>query len=195
MSLPGIGVMAEQASVGAAQPGAQGAVETYEFDRDGGIPNSVMPLVIYRRALAPDGDLAHAFEETFAAHRWTNSWRDGSFEFHHFHSNAHEVLGVARGQARVRFGGPNGKTLELGPGDVAILPAGTGHRREHASADLLVIGAYPDGADYDIRRGDLAEFAEVSANVRQVPLPREDPIDGKSGRLFTLWRHADLGPG
>ena len=186
--------MAEEARVRALAPAAP-AVETYEFNRDGGIPNSVMPLVVYRRAVALGSDPARRFEELFAAHGWANAWRDGIFDFHHFHSNAHEVLGVAQGSARVRFGGPNGRSLELGPGDVAILPAGLGHCREGASAELLVVGAYPGGADYDIRRGDVAEYAEVSAHIRRVMLPREDPVEGAEGRLFTLWRHADLGPG
>jgi uncharacterized protein YjlB len=171
------------------------AAETYEFDRDGGIPNSVMPLVVYRSVLPPGGDLARHFEQLFGEHGWSNAWRDGIFDFHHFHSNAHEVLGIAAGSARVRFGGPNGSNVALGAGDVAILPAGTGHCREWASDDLLVVGAYPDGADYDIRRGDLAEYAEVCANIRRVMLPREDPTSGSGGALFDLWRHADLGPG
>jgi uncharacterized protein YjlB len=171
------------------------AVETYEFDRDGGIPNSVMPLVVCRRVLPPGADLAQHFEQLFGEHDWSNAWRDGIFDFHHFHSTAHEALGIAAGSARVRFGGPNGRSVALGTGDVAILPAGTGHCREWASSDLLVIGAYPGGADYDIRRGDLAEYADVCANIRRVMLPREDPVSGCRGALFDLWRHADLGPG
>ena len=183
------------AAVPASLPSGPDAVETYTFDRDGGFPNHVMPLVVYRGAMAPQDDLAPAFEQLFADHDWSHSWRDGIFDFHHFHSNAHEVLGVARGTALVRFGGPNGTSIALAAGDVAILPAGTGHCRETASADLLVVGAYPGGANYDIRRGDIAEYEEVSANIRRVMLPREDPVGGADGRLATLWRHADLGPG
>jgi uncharacterized protein YjlB len=186
--------MANESRLKASPPNTT-MVETHEFDRDGGIPNSVMPLVVYRRALDTTGDAARNFEALFASHGWSNSWRDGIFDFHHFHSNAHEVLGIASGSACVRFGGPNGQSIELGSGDVAILPAGTGHCRERASADLLVVGAYPGGAGYDIRRGDIAEYDEILANIRRVMLPREDPVEGKAGRLFTLWRHADLGPG
>ena len=187
--------MAPEKPFSNASPVEPEAVETYEFDRDGGIPNSPMPLVVYRRAAPPADDLAGYFEALFARHGWTNAWRDGIFDFQHFHSNTHEVLGIARGRARVRFGGAGGRSLELGRGDVASLPAGTGHCCEEASADLLVIGAYPDGRSFDIRRGDLAEYAEVCANLRRVPLPRQDPVGGESGPLIKLWRHTEPGPG
>ena len=69
-----------------------------------------------------------------------------------------------------------------------VLPAGTGHCNEGSSSDLLVIGAYPDGMPWDIRRGDPAEHDEAVANIRAVPLPRADPLDGPEGALTDLWR-------
>ena len=165
--------MAPEKPFSNALPVEPEAVETYEFDRDGGIPNSPMPLVVYRRVAPSADDLALYFEALFARHGWTNTWRDGIYDFDHFHSNTHEVLGIAHGRARVRFGGAGGRSLELGRGNVACLPAGTGHCCEAASADLLVIGATPDARSFDIRRGDLAEYAEVCANLRRVPLPRQ----------------------
>ncbi|GAC1334830.1 MAG: cupin domain-containing protein [Beijerinckiaceae bacterium] len=160
----------------------QSAKETYRLANDGKIPNNPkLPLVIYRRAIAPIGDLARRFEERFAANGWTNSWRNGIFDFHHFHSNTHEVLGIAAGEAHVRFGGETGELVSLAAGDVVILPAGTGHKRDWASGDFLVVGAYPDGRDFDIRRGDPAEHAEVLSNIAQVPLPKRDPVSAGEG--------------
>jgi uncharacterized protein YjlB len=87
----------------------------------------------------------------------------------------------------VKLGGPSGKSFEIGQGDVLVLPAGTGHCNEGSSADLLVIGAYPSGMPWDLRRGDPAEHDEAVANIRAVPLPDADPVGGPEGPLTELW--------
>jgi uncharacterized protein YjlB len=133
-------------------------------------------------------DDAARCESLFAANDWLPAWRNGIFSFHHFHSITHEVLGIVGGTATVKLGGPGGQTFEIGGGDVLVLPAGTGHCNQGSSADLLVIGAYPDGRPWDIRRGDPAERDEVLANIRAVPLPRADPVNGSNGPLTELWR-------
>ena len=159
--------------------------ETHRFADDGGIPNSRLPLLVYRGALPAD---AAAMERAFAAHDWSGGWRDGIFPFHHFHSNAHEVLGIARGEAQVMFGGPeNGRILAVSAGDVVVIPAGVGHCNKSDSGDLLVVGAYPGGAGYDLRRGDPAEHAEVIESIAQVRLPEQDPVGGRDGPLRRLW--------
>jgi uncharacterized protein YjlB len=166
---------------------AGGSTERRHFEDDGRIPNNPrLPLVVYRIALAASDHLAKDFETRFSANRWTNSWRDGIFDYQHFHSNTHEVLGVAQGSARVCFGGEAGEVLQLSAGDVAILPAGTGHRCESASNDFLVVGAYPEGRDYDICRGDPAEHDRAVARIAHVPLPKKDPVFGKSG--VVVWQ-------
>ena len=107
-----------------------GSTELRRFADDGRIPNNPsLPLVIYRLALPKSQHFAKDFETKFAANGWHNSWRNGVFDYHHYHSNTHEVLGVATGEARVCFGGEQGEVLALAAGDVAILPAGTGHNR------------------------------------------------------------------
>jgi uncharacterized protein YjlB len=164
-----------------------GSTELRRFEDDGRIPNNPrLPLVVYRLALALSDHLASDFEKRFSANGWINSWRDGIFDFHHFHSNTHEVLGVTRGEARVRFGGEQGEVLTLSAGDVAILPAGTGHTCESASDDFLVVGAYPDGRDFDICRGDPAEHDRAVSSIGKVALPKQDPIFGGSG--VVVWQ-------
>jgi uncharacterized protein YjlB len=86
------------------------------------------------------------------------------------------------------LGGPSGRSFEIGQGDVLVLPAGTGHCNQDSSSDLLVIGAYPNGMPWDIRRGDPAEHDEAVTNVRAVPLPDADPVEGPTGPLIELWR-------
>lgn len=149
--------------------------ERHRFAPSGGIPNSGRPLVVWRGVL-PAG--AEAVAGHFARHGWSNAWTNGVFDYHHFHSTAHEALGVTRGEARVRFGGPGGGTVTLRAGDAVLIPAGVGHCREWASADFEVVGAYPGGADCDIRRGDPAEAAEVASNIAAVPDPPGDPVEG-----------------
>ena len=158
--------------------------ETYRFEDDGRIVNSPLPLLLYRSAL-PAGPAA--MERAFAANGWSGAWRDGIFDYHHFHSIAHEVLGIAAGQARVMFGGPRGRIVPVAAGDVVVIPAGVGHCNMGQSTDLLVVGAYPGGAEYDICRGDRADHARAKAAVGRVPLPASDPVAGADGPLRRLW--------
>jgi uncharacterized protein YjlB len=160
--------------------------ETLSLEGDGSIPNSRLPVLIYR-GLELAGDPARA-EEGFAANGWLGSWRNGIYSFHHFHSIAHEVLAIVAGRVKVALGGPSGRELTVNRGDVLVLPAGTGHCNQGSSADLLVVGAYPDGMPWDLRRGDPSEYAEVVANVAAVPLPGSDPVHGTGGRLTELWQ-------
>jgi uncharacterized protein YjlB len=158
---------------------------TFTFADDGAIPNSRLPLLVYRAAVPPD---PAAIERLFAANRWPPAWRAGVHPFHHFHSNAHEALGVARGEATVLFGGPNGQALTVKAGDVVVVPAGVGHCNQRETADLLIVGAYPDNADRpDMHRGRAAEHAVVAANVAAVALPLADPVSGEAGALRRVW--------
>jgi len=163
----------------------QMSAATYSFADDGGIPNSPLPVLLYRDVEAAT-DAAEC-EDLFGQHGWLGAWRDGILPFHHFHSTAHEVLGIVAGSAAVILGGPEGRRFAIRPGDVLVLPAGTGHCNIGSSSDLLVVGAYPNGMSWDIRRGDPGEHDEVLNNIRAVPLPDEDPVHGPDGPLRELW--------
>ena len=93
----------------------------------------------------------------------------------------------ARGHARVRFGGANGKELEISAGDVAILPAGTGHQRMSASRDFCVVGAYPPGPAMDLVRPTPEAHARALKTIPQVKVPKSDPVLGADGPLVRLW--------
>jgi uncharacterized protein YjlB len=166
------------------------APATWLFADDGLVPNNpVLPLVIYRGAIdvAEARDPAALFETTFARHNWTQSWRNGIYPFAHYHSMCHEVLGIAHGGARVRFGGARGEDLDVKVGDVAILPAGTGHQRLAASHDLLVVGAYPPQGTYDLCRATAEEHARARGTIPKVARPQTDPLYGPDGPLMRLW--------
>jgi uncharacterized protein YjlB len=159
--------------------------ETHDFEDAGGIPNSRLPVLVYHDVDGARG--ADECTDLFARNGWLGAWVDGIFSFQHFHSTVHEVLGIVAGSATVVLGGPGGRRFEVARGDVLVLPAGTGHCNAGASADLVVVGAYPGGMQWDLRRGDPAERDEVLANIAAVPLPDSDPVHGAAGPLTEIW--------
>lgn len=163
-------------------------VQLMRFAPSRGIPNHPSLPVVLRHGVIEIVDDPARCEALFAGHGWGGTWRDGVFSFHHFHSNAHEVLGFVAGEATVLLGGPDGEAVRIVAGDVVVLPAGTGHKRESASDDLLVVGAYPAGQEgYDLRRGDPDELDEVRQNIASVALPVLDPSGGDAGPLIRAW--------
>lgn len=81
---------------------------TYTVEDDGQFPNcsiGKLPLLIYRAAFEVSGsssDLANHIENTFAKNGFPPQWRFGLYDYPHYHSITHEVLGVFQGSARVR---------------------------------------------------------------------------------------------
>jgi uncharacterized protein YjlB len=163
--------------------------QALRFDDDGDVPNHPrFPLIVYAGAIDPDsGDVAVAFEELFEANGWGDGWRNGIFPFHHYHSTAHEVLGIAAGEAEVRFGGEGGQTLKVKAGDAVLIPAGVGHKRLSASPDLLVIGAYPGGQRADLMREGAEDRQGIRTRVAAVARPGSDPVGGRDGPMGALW--------
>ena len=162
----------------------------FRFTDDGLIPNNgKLPLIFYRGAVrtADVPDPAALFEVLFESNGWKSSWRDGIFDYVHYHSQIHEVLGIAHGHAMVRFGGSRGRVLKLKAGDVAILPAGTGHERLDKEDDLLVVGAYPASGKYDLCRVSEEEHDRAVKTIPKVPIPKKDPVYGSGGPLVHLW--------
>jgi uncharacterized protein YjlB len=164
---------------------------THMFADDGSIPNNpVLPFVLYRSGVDLTGspDPEQVIEKTFTANGWGNLWRNGIYQYAHYHSMIHEAMAIARGRATVRFGGENGQEIELVPGDTVILPAGTGHQLLTQTQELVVIGAYPPTGKYDLCRGSKADHAKAIASIRNVPLPATDPVFGAEGPLVRLWQ-------
>lgn len=157
---------------------------------NGAIPNHPRwPLLVYPGAVVLGGpDPATAFEQLFERNRWPAAWRDGVHGFHHFHSTAHEALGVYSGEVTVCFGGDGGIEITARPGDVVVLPAGTGHKRLAAHGALGIVGAYPEGQHADARTPTSANARHMAEAVARVPLPACDPVYGAAGPLFEYWR-------
>jgi len=163
--------------------------ETYIFTDNGIVPNSRLPLIVRRGAVSPSADdPTKAFKATFAKNGWTNAWVNGIHDYHHYHPNTHEVLGIASGSGSVRFGGEDGEVVAVSSGDVVVIPAGVAHALINATNDFAVVGAYPGGADYETVRDDPGALASSQKRIAQVRLPDADPIDGADGPLTKLWR-------
>ncbi|HXB07100.1 MAG TPA: cupin domain-containing protein [Puia sp.] len=178
-------------SLGAVVPGLlQGQPaepEKFLFKDDGMIPNSKYPLLVYRNAFAARGGEGAAWlEERFAANNWTNSWRNGIYPFHHYHSTSHEVLGIYSGKALLHLGGEQGRKVEVAAGDILVIPAGVGHKNLNAE-DLGVVGAYPDGRSWDVNRGLPGERPQTDKNIAALPLPERDPLLGQENGVSRIW--------
>lgn len=118
-------------------------VFSFVLQREGAIPNSRFPLLVYHNAVKLNSDSAAVFENIFSANDWGGTWRNGIYTYHHYHSTTHEVLGVFRGGATVQLGGERGIKQKINAGDVLIIPAGVAHKNFGASSDFGVVGGYP----------------------------------------------------
>lgn len=166
-------------------------IEEHFFSDDGRVPNNPsLPLIVYRGVVQTGARAAAACETLFANNGWRGGWRNGIYSHHHYHSTAHEVLGITAGCVRVRLGGESGATVELRAGDVVVIPAGVAHKNEGATPDLVVIGAYPGGKGPDMRSPGAHERERALPCIRAVALPECDPVYGKSGPLLKRWRAA-----
>lgn len=159
-------------------------VDHFRLAKNDWVPNnSRLPVIVYKGVPAEGQEFAGMFETTFARNGWQGIWRNGIYDYHHYHTMAHEVLGIAQGYATVVLGGPGGRELLVSAGDCLILPAGTGHCRTGASSDFLVIGAYPPGQDPDLRKDAPGEAG--LHYIETLPLPGTDPLGGDA--LERLW--------
>lgn len=163
----------------------------FNFLPAGTVPNNpLLPLVVYKGVFrdVPEDARADVIEKQVKQHRWQPAWRWGVYDFAHYHSTAHELLGVFKGRASLRLGHETGVTLVVEAGDVVVIPAGVGHQNLGSSADFQVVGAYPEGQSADLIRADKSDRTAAEKNIKQVPLPKQDPLSGKAGALVEQWK-------
>lgn len=160
--------------------------EKFYFWDDGTIPNNYLPLLLYKNAFTERGNTgAEYLERLFHSNNWKNSWRNGMYDFHHYHSTSHEVLGIYQGTALLHLGGETGEKVKVSAGDVIVIPAGVGHKNL-GSEHFHLVGAYPKGMEYDLKRGIPTERPAADHNIANVPLPKSDPMRYPEG-LPGIW--------
>lgn len=163
-------------------------LEKYFFEDDGLIPNNSLPLLLYRDAFDRRGsEGADWLIKQFGTNNWKNSWINGVYGYHHYHSTSHEVLGVCSGTATLHLGGQQGERIDVEAGDIIIVPAGVGHKNLGSSRDFQVVGAYPGGSSYDLKTGEKGERPTADENIAAVPIPDTDPMQGADKGVPNIW--------
>lgn len=162
--------------------GAQ--VRSFFLNDAGDIPNNPdLPVIVYQGVFEDKLNIEAQFEK----HNWTGTWTGDVYDYHHYHTNTHEVLGVKNGRATLLVGGDEGERLELKAGDVVVLPVGTGHKKLESSEDFSVIGAYPNGTTPNLKGKNPGARAQAIPQIKNVPVPETDPVYGESGPLLEKW--------
>jgi uncharacterized protein YjlB len=164
------------------------SIESLIFQDDGTFPNNPLPLVVLKHAFTSKLDVdPTVIEKAFYKNNWVNSWRNGLYSLHHYHSTAHEALGIYSGWVKAQFGGPDGEILTAKAGNVIIIPAGVAHKNIDQSPDFKVVGAYPAGQIPDMKYGKPGERPMTDENITNVGLPENDPVSGVKGPLIDSW--------
>ena len=149
---------------------------------NGVLPNSRFPLLVHRLGIAGGGD-AEVLAR-FRTNGWLNNWRyPGVYTYPHFHSTTHECLGVAAGWMEVALFGTGGIRVRVSAGDVIVMPAGVSHSMVGHSDDVMMIGGYPDGRDWDnMQEEHLTEDGRRAAvkRIMMLPIPARDPVTGEA---------------
>jgi uncharacterized protein YjlB len=162
--------------------------EKYYLNDDGIFPNSALPVLFYKQAIKiPNLFPAIYLKSIFRRNNWRNAWDNGVFNYQHYHSITHEVMGVYAGGTIIELGGTFGITLYIEKGDVLVIPAGVAHRNLEFIKKFRVVGAYPDGRDFDMNYGKPGERPGTDEKIATVPVPLTDPLMGSKQGLPLLW--------
>ncbi|MBA3665735.1 MAG: cupin [Bacteroidetes bacterium] len=164
-------------------------LELYHVNDNGIFPNNTLPVIIYKRVLnLPSLFASNAIRKLFKDNNWSNSWKSGVFEYHHYHSITHEVLGICKGKTTLLLGGDSGAKIEVEKGDVIIIPAGVAHKNSGTEDQIICVGAYPEGKDYDMNYGHKSERPAADRKIAAVPMPTTDPVFGEKGGIMLYWK-------
>ncbi|KAI1442736.1 hypothetical protein F5Y02DRAFT_395448 [Annulohypoxylon stygium] len=168
--------------------------ETYYLEPTQFVPNSKLPVLVYRNVLPQPYDeiTTQVFLER---NQWLKGGTWGAIPKHHFHPNTHECYAVFQGSSTLLLGvGPNedagkGHEVLMKAGDVIILPAGVSHCSRDFQDDYRYVGVYPKGAPKWKNEycKDESRCRELREEAESVEMPVSDPVRGHMGPLNKLW--------
>jgi uncharacterized protein YjlB len=162
-------------------PMSKKSPELYWSKPVGMLPNSRFPLLVHRSGI-PAGD--EQVLKRFQSNGWLNNWRyPGIYTYPHFHSTTHECLGCASGWMDVELFGRSGTRIRVEAGDVIVMPAGVSHQMVGHSEDILMIGGYPEGRDWDnMQEEHISEEVRRAAvkRIMMLGIPGKDPVTGEA---------------
>jgi uncharacterized protein YjlB len=173
-----------------AQINMNAEIKTLQLEENEFFPNnSELPVLLYKNVFDfGSEDPASTIEKILSENNWGGSWRNGIYSFHHYHSTAHEALGVYGGWAEVQLGGPESEIVRIESGDLVVLPVGTTHKKVNSGDGFAVVGAYPDRQSWDMNYGTQDELEKAKSNISKVKLPSKDPVFGVGGKMFEFWK-------
>ena len=154
-------------------------------------PNNPLPVLYYPSEVESLIEMPNSEQNVlalFGINGYSNGWVNGIFPFHHFHANTHEVLACTAGEAAIQLGGPDTPIYTFSKGDVLLLPAGTAHKNIQASEDFKIVGAYPDGLEPDMQKGEAGDYENIKRMLASVAKPDKDPLEGNDGAVHEYWR-------
>jgi uncharacterized protein YjlB len=156
-------------------------IEEHQFPDDGLVPNNPsLPRIVCRGVLKP----AVVCEALFADNGESAAWRNGVYAHHPCYNTAHQVLGITGESVRVRLGSDADKPVELGAGDVVVIPAGVAYESEGAIPDLMAISGLLNHS------GGESRSCQVS-DCSQPPSPFGDRVSEHAGHANARARRVD----
>ncbi|KAK5676357.1 hypothetical protein LTS10_011169 [Elasticomyces elasticus] len=163
----------------------------HQIPAHGLTPNTSLqhkPLLIYRSAFTNPS--ASSIESHFSHIGVVDpQWRYTMYTTSHFHSTSHEVLGIAKGKAKLCFGhedNPERVEEVVGRGDVVVVPAGVGHRLlEDLEGGFEMVGCYPKGSSWDMCYGKAGEEGKIEG-IKKLRWFERDPVYGDEGPVFDV---------
>jgi len=166
--------------------------ETILLVDNGIFPNSTLPVLHYKKAVKlPLLFPAAALKKLFKLNNWGNNWKAGIFTFDHYHSLTHEVIGVYKGKTQLQLGGDDGLVIDLEKGDILVIPAGVAHKNLGTETQVMCVGGYPEGKDYDMNFGKPGERPQTDQNIALLKVPDTDPLAGVKSGVPVIWKAYD----